>query len=458
MFNRSISRKLALTFAVVTLCIALAYALCLRESLRESLNKQMHNELMFRYSLVEPLIVSKFNHHELDELKTKLMSLSNSEGGRVHYWILSSDPALQVGGEPPKEIDLNALTDGFSRVNRDKTDQCPLFILTKTIRYRDGVTPLHFVVSIDSTPYMGTLNEFTQVLIFITTMGVLFVTFLGFVISRQGMQPVELLSQQARELAPGIDGQRLDASALPQELQGLAEAFNGVLARQQTAWRQLESFNADVAHELRTPLSSILGQTQLALSRKRSHEELEACLESNLEEVNRMTSIVNDMLFLSHAQTGKHPAQLAEVSLREEALKTAEYTEPSFTDRHLQLLIEGDVQICVDRRLFTRSLANLLENSARYAYENSQVTVTLTSNDQHATVSVKNYGDAIESHHLERLFERFYRADHARTQSDTNHGLGLSIVKAVAQMHGGDVFATSLNGENTFGFTLALKK
>ncbi|MFU2319264.1 heavy metal sensor histidine kinase [Rahnella sp. PCH160] len=456
--RKSISHKLAVSFAVLMFCIALAYALCLRVSLRESLHKQMYNELQFRYSLIEPLFSTEQNLSNWDELKSKLLSLTNAEGSRVRYWVLSDNPEFQIGGIPPEHVDLFALKDGFSQISREEKDKCPLFLLTKTIQYNNGKIPLHLIVSIDSTPYMGTLNEFTRILIFITGFGIVFVTLLGFIISRKGMKPIELLSQQAHKLAPGISGQRLDAALLPEELRGLAEAFNGVLARQEKAWLQLESFNADVAHELRTPLASIIGQTQLALSRKRKNVELEDCLASNLEEVERMASIVNDMLFLSYAQTGKQSPKLTDVSLREEAIKTAEYTEPSFTDRNIRLVIHGDVQACVDKRLFTRSLANLLENSARHAHEDTQVIVDLSCDEDLATVEVRNYGDQIESLHLERLFERFYRVDNSRSQSVTNHGLGLSIVKAVAHMHGGDTFATSSNGINSFGFTLKLKK
>lgn len=455
--NESIIHKLAFAFGVLSFCIALAYALCLRVSLRESLTRQIHNELEFRYSLTEPLLQAATTPQGWEAVRSRLVRLSNSEGGRVRYWVLSNEPAFRVGGTPSEQIARSAQNDGFSEIDRSDQDKCPLFILTRTIKYNNTI-PLRLIVSLDSTPYMGTLKEFTRILIFITTIGILFVVIVGFFILRKGMRPVELLSQQAHRLSPGVSGQRLNATALPRELRGLADAFNGVLSRQEKAWTQLESFNADVAHELRTPLASITGQTQLALSRKRTATELEDCLTSNLEEVDRMSSIVNDMLFLSHAQTGKYQPHLAPVSLREEAIKTAEYTEPSFTDRHLQLTIHGDAGVCVDRRLFARSLANLLENSARYAHEHSEVFVTLSSDERLATVEVKNYGDPIEPHHLERLFERFYRVDNSRTQSNSNHGLGLSIVRAIAQIHGGETFVSSSDGMNTFGFTLRVDK
>jgi len=163
------------------------------------------------------------------------------------------------------------------------------------------------------------------------------------------------------------------------------------------------------------------------------------------------------MLFLSHAHAGEHASQLTQVSLREETLKTAEYVERSFAEKQLSLDVEGDVTAHIDRRLFHRSLANLLENSARHSSTKSTVTVRLSEQDNKACAEVSNHGDPIAEEHLHRLFERFYRVDTSRARSDTHHGLGLSIVRAVAIMHRGDVFARSEGGINTFGLTFALQ-
>ena len=169
-----------------------------------------------------------------------------------------------------------------------------------------------------------------------------------------------------------------------------------------------------------------------------------------------MPSIVNDMLSLSRAQAGEHATQLTEVSLREEAWKTVEYVEPSFAEKSLSIEVMGDVVACIDRRLFHRSLANLLENGARHAKPGTVVTVSLRQVRDHAFIAVANAGEPIAAEHRERLFERFYRVDSSRTRSDTHHGLGLSIVRAVALMHRGEVFVTSDRGVNTFGLTMAM--
>ena len=456
MIKRSISGRLALMFALASVLIVSAFGMLLRHTLHASLQNQMYNELLFRESLMEPWLVSRTNLESWQMLSTKFADMTTSEGGRVQYWALSDDPRFRVGGEPPGGVSWASLGEGFHQVPGPTEDACSLYILIKNIPARGERPDIRYVIAIDSTPYMGTLSEFTRTLLLITAGGVVIVALLGFMIARVGMKPVNTMSKQAHKLAPGVSGQRLDSAALPDELQKLAESFNGVLERQEVAWRQLESFNADVAHELRTPLTNLIGQTQLGLSRERSMSELEDLLESNLEELERMTSIVNDMLFLSHAQAGEHATQLTEVSLREEAWKTVEYVEPSFAEKSLTIEIMGDVVACIDRRLFHRSLANLLENSARHAKPGSQVTVSLRQVRCHAFIAVANEGEPIAAGHRERLFERFYRVDSSRTRSDTHHGLGLSIVRAVALMHRGEVFVTSERGINTFGLTMAM--
>ncbi|MCA5931974.1 heavy metal sensor histidine kinase [Pectobacterium versatile] len=455
MMKLSISIRLALMFALAAMTIVSGYALLLHHSLHESLRNQMHKELQFRHSLIAPYLTSLTTPKDWQMIQAKFDNLIQVEGGKAQYWILSEDVRYRIGSPLPGGVNWAQLKSGFTKMP-DNENARSFYLLITDIPARGERPALRSAVAIDSTPYLGTLNEFTRVLIIITVLGVLLVAVLGFVIARIGMRPVNNLSRQAHTLVPGDHSRRLDTVDLPIELQKLATSFNGVLARQEVAWKQLESFNADVAHELRTPLTNLIGQTQLGLSRERNIHEWEDLLQSNLEELERMTSIVNDMLFLSHAQAGQFATQLTKVSLREETLKTAEYVEPSFAEKTLTLRIEGDILAQVDRRLFHRSLANLLENSARHAPANSEVTVTLEKVGELAHIAVTNVGDPITDTHLARLFERFYRVDASRTRSDMHHGLGLSIVRAVALMHHGDVFAKSGGGINTFGFSLAI--
>jgi two-component system heavy metal sensor histidine kinase CusS len=271
MLKRSISVHLALMFALSALLIVSIIGILLRNSLHDSLQKQMHNELLFRESLMSPWITARNSADDWPTITNKFNALANSEGERVRYWIVSDNPRFSMGGTPPVGVQWSFLREGFNKVPGASQGTCSLFLLVKTIP-ADGERPeLRYVVAIDSTPYMGTLAAFTHTLLIIAALGILIVALQGYIVSRIGLRPVKMLSKQAQHLAPGDHGQRLDTNKLPKELQQLASSFNGVLARQEVAWRQLESFNADVAHELRTPLTNLIGQTQLGLSRWKSY-------------------------------------------------------------------------------------------------------------------------------------------------------------------------------------------
>lgn len=452
MMKQSIARRLALMFALAAMLITSVTATLLRCSLKQSLNEQMQNELILRHSVLDPVLAKYDSPVFWVGLRQKLDGLTPADE-RVRYWVLVDDPAYSYGGVMPDGQDWSKRPEGFSTLEIPDRDR-PMLLLVKTIPALGSRPELRFIVGLDSTPFMKTLGHFTKILILISAVGVVLVALLGYWIARFGLGPVRRLSRQANSLPPGDSKQRLDTEALPGELQELAVSFNGALARQEAAWCQLEGFNANVAHELRTPLTNLIGQTQVALAHGRDVGELQDLLQSNLEELERMATLVNDMLFLAGAESGQRATELSDVSLYEEASKTVEYLEPVLLDRQLNVVVTGDMRARIDRRLFHRSLANLLQNAARYAVPASTITVNLVSQGIQAQVSVSNAGDPIDTVHLEHLFERFYRADAARARSDAHHGLGLSIVRAVASMHGGRVFAHSQDGFNTFGFSL----
>lgn len=449
----SIAKRLAVMFGLAVLLITSVSAVMLQRSLKEALYNQMHNELILRHTVLDPLLEKSATAQDWKYVQDKLTALTPSDG-RVRYWVLSDDPRFAFGEGRPDGYEWSARPDGLSMLPVPQ-QRCPLVLLTKTIPAMFERPKVRFVVALDSTPFFDTLDEFTKSLIVNSVLGVLLAGLLGYWVARFGLRPVRRLSRQANGLPPGDSKQRLDTGSLPSELRELAVSFNGALSRQEAAWRQLEGFNANVAHELRTPLTNLIGQTQVALAHERGLGELQDLLQSNLEELERMGNIVNDMLFLARAESGVRATELSDVSLYEEALKTLEYLEPVLLDKRLRVEVHGDMRARIDRRLFHRSLANLLQNAARYASASSHIAITLAEQDGMARVSVSNVGEPIEAEDLLHLFERFYRADAARAQSDAHHGLGLSIVRAVACMHGGEVFARSEHGINTFGFSLA---
>ncbi len=310
-------------------------------------------------------------------------------------------------------------------------------------------------VGIDSTPFVETLRAFTVGLIALTVVGALGAAGLGYYIAGVGLRPVERLSREAQALSPGYLGRRLQTDTLAPELSELADSFNGALSRLETAYQQLEAFNADVAHELRTPLGNLIGQTQVTLSRERSATELKEALHSNLEDLERLRAIVNDMLFLARADRGERAPNRVEVSIAQEVSHAVEYLEFIFEEAGVSVRIEGDAQASIETSLFRRAVTNLLQNAVQHAPRGAEIVVFVLQQPGAIRVSVQNSGPGIAREHLSRLFDRFYRVDSSRSGSRENHGLGLAIVRAVATMHGGTVFAESDDGATTIGFTVA---
>ncbi|CAM3617118.1 heavy metal sensor histidine kinase [Paracidovorax anthurii] len=274
---------------------------------------------------------------------------------------------------------------------------------------------------------------------------------------RQGLSPLRHLVAQTAGLTATGTGQRLDGSAQPTELQPLIAQFNALLDRASGAYGQMEAFNADVAHELNTPLATLISSCELALRRSRGEAELQETLASNLEELRRLAGIVADMLFLSQADRGAAARSERVPALSALAIEVLEFHEAAIQDAGLRAEIVGDAPATVDARLLRRALSNLLGNATRYATPGSVVQVCIgrmPGPPETVSLSVRNQGPGIEARHLPRIFDRFYRVDTARPQADRNHGLGLAIVSAIARMHGGEAFAASGAGWVEIGIRL----
>lgn len=301
------------------------------------------------------------------------------------------------------------------------------------------------------------LGRLAALLLAATILGALALSVSGAWTVRGSLAPLRGLGEQMRMLRAGQMGQRLALSPMIDELQPWIEQFNDVLARLEASYRQLESFNADVAHELRTPMTTIIGQTELALGRPRTAEDLRDTMESNLEEVRRLSTIVNDMLFLARADSGAQAGTMELGSLRPQVEQVVEFHEAEIAERELSLRIQGDASASFEPGLIRRAVSNLLSNAVRYANPGTQIVCWVREQDGCAWLEVVNTGSDIPAEALPRLFDRFYRVQSCREGSSGNHGLGLAIVAAIARMHGGSTLAACEAGRTTVGFSVAMR-
>ena len=452
MSTNSIALRLSGMFALVALLVFLLIGWALYLQVDKSLGLLPEAEVDARYSVLESAVQRYGNPEHWAKINAKLRLLSE-EDKRLRFWVVSDNPTYEFG-DPDAEIRAFANGPLGMRDLNLRGHDYPFKVLVSQFPAKDQRPPLRFLTAVDTETFWQTQHSLLIALISLAAIGILLASALGYWVARIGLKPLTELSLEARKLTPPRLSGRLKLSPLPPELDQFVTSFNSTLDRVEQAYSRLESFNADVAHELRSPLTNLIGQTQVALTRGRSAEHYFEVLQSNLEELERLRSIINDMLFLASADQGSKATQLTQASLAQEVAKTLDYLDFILEDAQVQVEVRGDANAPIETAHLRRALINLLHNAVQHTSPGQLIQVDIRDEGDHVSIGVTNPGAPIAGEHLPKLFERFYRVDASRSNSGANHGLGLAIVKAIALMHGGTVFVRSEDGVNTFGINL----
>ena len=274
-------------------------------------------------------------------------------------------------------------------------------------------------------------------------------------ITRTGLAPLRRFNQLAASIGTRSLNRRLSMAGLPVELARTAAEFNAMLERIDEGYRKLEDFAGDLAHEMRTPVATLMGRTQVALSRHRSGDELRAVLEGNVDELERLAALIGDMLFIARAEHNVVPIERTAVDLALEARRVVDYLSTIAEEKSLILDVRGSApSLQADRLMVQRAITNLLSNAIRHAETGSTVGVDVGTAGKLATLAVTNVGEGISPADQERIFERFYRVDQGRARGQGGSGLGLAIVRSIATLHGGSIAVASAEGRTTFTLSL----
>lgn len=264
---------------------------------------------------------------------------------------------------------------------------------------------------------------------------------LGYLVLRRGLSPLWHMAAQASAIAPNTLSTRVSDADAPQEVRQLIGAFNAMLDRLNEGYQRLTQFSADLAHEIRTPIGALMGHCQVALYQSRSVEEYETLLSDNIAELERLSRMVENILFLARASHEQPVLNRVPVDAEAELRRVVDYFDMLADERGIELRYEGHATLPVDALLFQRALSNLVANAVRYANADSPVTLSATTSSEGIVIAVTNLAPIVPPEQLERLFDRFYRVDATRSASSDSSGLGLSIVRAIMTLHGGEVIA-----------------
>lgn len=305
-------------------------------------------------------------------------------------------------------------------------------------------------IALDKSKDWALLQRYARQMLGVMLGGLLLSAGLGYFVARRGLAPVGVMAAQIHAVEAQKLHHRIGAHPWPPELAGLAASFDAMLDRLEYAFERLQRFSADLAHELRTPLANLRGEAEVALSRPRSEAELRAVLESSLEELARLSHMTEALLFLARAENGPAPLQKTALDARGQLETVAAYFEAQADEAGVTLCCQGETfSFAADAAWLRRALVNLVSNALRHTPRGGEVVLSAHKRKSEAVFTVRDTGEGIAPEHLGKVFDRFYRADAARLHAGTGAGLGLSIVRSIAELHGGRAELESEAGQGT---------
>ncbi len=316
------------------------------------------------------------------------------------------------------------------------------------VRSANGALSGYVQVALD-TSYQHAITHDRRIFVGLLVVGMLLSLLIGQYVTRRGLRSLDMLTDTVKTISTSSLNQRFDLQLLPKELSTLGESFNQMLDRIETSFARMHQMSADMSHELRTPITNLIGQTELLLSYNHSEADLRAAQSSNLEELQRMASLVENILFLARAESQQPEIDKQMIDAADEIAKICEYYQAISDEKNIKIIQEGHAQCRVNVVMFRRMINNLISNAVKYTLGQGEIHIKISRDDRHVRILVADNGIGIAARHIPRLFDRFYRVDDARSAEISGTGLGLSIVKSIVDLHHGSITVLSETGVGT---------
>ena len=445
----SITARLALLFAAVVMGTFLLVGSYLYRSLALQLERRDDAELIGKITQTRHLLEEAGSVRELQRAPDTLLNAMFGHEGLL-FLILAANGDVLVRN--------TAFSDPLPALAVVSADRVPDFADVRdwqsptTLRRaigargalgREGGEQVIIVVARDASERVALLDTYGQDLILAALVGSLIATALGYMTVRNGLRPISDVARKANEITSRKIEARLRIEDAPAELYELASAFNAMLDRLEDGMKRLSRFAADLAHDLRTPVNALMIKAQVALSRSRSAADYRTLLESNMEEFESLSRLIERTLFLARAENEQLALSKEEVDVRKLLEKLSDYFSGVAEEAGVGLKVEGGSTLIADPVLVERAVSNLMSNAIRHTPAGRTVRIFTNDEGDAVIVGVENHGVGIAPEHIDRVFDRYFRGDEARTEAAGSAGLGLAIVRAIMTLHGGLATADS---------------
>ena len=440
--TRSLTARVSFLFALIACAIVTSLGMYLYSSARHALETRADYALIGRVEHFRTLLHDLYNVKQMEDRPTLFETMLGSESDVLMFAYPGQTPFVRVNPDnmtppPMSPVSLNHPLMLAALQRGERTDGVRVRWISAEAEVGSDGTKVVIVGAHVMTQESHMLSLYYWQVIGAAAASVLLAALLGFLVLKRGFQPLKSMARRAAEVSPTNIAIRLREEDAPQELRRLAQSFNAMLDRLSDGYEHLSQFSADLAHEIRTPIGAMMGLTQVTLNKVRNAGEYQQVLESNLEELQRLSRIVENILFLAHADHAGLAVEKTPLVLTDELHKIAEYFEGLAEERDIKLVVEACGVLQVSPVMWRRAVSNLAVNAVRYALPGSTVRLSAKPQAQGICVEVENQGDPIPQEQLDRLFDRFYRGDKSRSEFTESNGLGLAIVRAIMLVHGG---------------------
>lgn len=451
LWPRTLSVRLALMFALVSALILGSIGFYLYQSLQREIAWRDDQALLGRLERMQALLDDS---KSIDALRSRPQLYENMLGNRDSLLWIIDDAGQRLIEINPALLPLPEVRPAPQATLGDSAGRESLRLAWLDVNR--GERRLTLIAGKLLSEREQMLAAYRLKLWLALIVGAVLAFGLGWLVSQRGLRPVRQLAMRAAAIDVQHLYLRLEEFNDVSELQALSHALNQMLARLEDGFAQLSRFSEDLAHEMRTPLGNLMGHAQQTLVRKRSVDEYQNLLVSNLEEYERLARMIDSMLFLARTEQANATINRETLELHKLVAQLCEYFEGMAQECSIELINQASGTLIADPHLLRRALANLLANALRYSSADSVVTISSAIREGACEISVHNCGEPIAAEHLPRLFERFYRCDPSRNQPDDSGGLGLAIVRSIMQAHGGQVSVDSTAAGTSFSLLFPL--
>ena len=465
MHLRSLRFKLTLWYVLILGILLISFSSFLYLTLSKSLRRDVDNKLRSQAELIASESLSplaKLGFENIDQALEASMNLKP-----IGKFIQVLDESGNIGKKSDNlknvqlPISLNALKNASKGIITFETNRsmgnAPLRIITFPILENNRISKIIQVAS-SLEDVEDALNTLFIILMITVPLALMVASLGGQFLAYKALKPVDNITQTARLITSKNLNQRIKPPKVKDEIARLIETFNEMIFRLDQSFRQIKQFTSDASHELKTPLTILKGEVEVTLRKERTSPEYQQTLKSNLEEINWMSQIVDDLLLLSKVDSGE--LRLHKEDLNLTGILNEVVSQMNILAESKKLRIEAsnhheEVHIFGDALRIRELFINLISNGIKYTEEEGSIHITLTKDNQpdlgnpFVKIIVSDTGIGIAEEDQERIFDRFFRVDKARSREQGGSGLGLSICKWIVEAHQGEIEVASEIGKGS---------